>query len=83
MENTYIAYLLDTGIIGLFLFFYLLFPLYSYYKKNGGEDEENIIYIAILSATIFSLFFYHYILFVPQILSLIFALSNREKRTLE
>lgn len=78
MENTYIAYLLDTGIVGFVIFAYMIISLYSYYRKNVDYSEENIIIFVILTSTLSSMLFYHYILFVPQILVMIIAYSDRK-----
>lgn len=81
VENTYICYLLDTGIIGFVFFIGLLFVMLRYYyiryKKNSMNNYCLIIYSSIL-AMIVSMFFYHYILFTPQILIMIIALSMME-----
>ena len=77
MENTYIAYLFDTGLIGFAIFIFILLGLFRFYIKKGDENEEinGIIWCSFCAMT-FSMLFYHYILFAPQMLLLTIAASN-------
>ena len=81
LENTYICYLMDTGIIGFFVFILLLYRAYVFYKRAASASYANnndvLIYCGI-EASVFSMLFYHYILFAPQMLILIVALSNMD-----
>ena len=75
-ENTYVAYLLDTGIIGFVLFLNYLVRLYKFFSKriiDKPTDNEILIFSIVLS-TILSMFFYHYILFSPQVIVSFIAL---------
>lgn len=76
-ENTYISYLLDTGVIGFALFVYFMVKLIRYFsgKLRGEYTETEIIGFAGILSTILSMFFYHYILFTPQMLIAIVGLS--------
>lgn len=79
LENTYICYLLDTGIIGIVLFLFLIIIVVKYYNvqlKRKATKEANIIIYSCILAMIISMFFYHYILFTPHMLILIIALSQ-------
>ena len=77
VENTYIAYLLDTGVVGIALFISLIVFLTKSYKtrmKSGFSNQDIIIYCTMI-ASIVSFAFYHYILFAPQMLVFTIALS--------
>lgn len=83
MENTYLAYFFDTGIVGIILFIIMLVFLIRKYKgklKNDKSKTSTIIYSFLLAST-FSLAFYHYTLFASQMLMFTIALSilDREK----
>ena len=77
MEMSYICYLFDTGIVGFVLFVNCLRPLYVYYRKSKDVlSTSNIQFIfCLIAGMITCLFFYHYILFLPQILAMIVGLS--------
>ena len=71
MENTYLAYLFDLGIIGIIVYVMLLIRLASGSVKILKNEKDNPIYQMIFSgivAIILSGFFYHYTLFACQIL---------------
>lgn len=77
MENTYIAYLLDTGIVGFTIFILLIVKIgkWAWHNQKSEEMIKNIICCGMY-ASLFSMMFYHYILFVPQILLLLIAVTN-------
>lgn len=77
MENTYIAYLLDTGIVGFTIFILLIAKIgkWAWHNRKNEKMIKNIICCGIY-ASLFSMVFYHYILFVPQILLLLIAVTN-------
>lgn len=77
MENTYIAYLLDTGILGFSLFIAMMCILFRYSKKMLEQVpcKENIVVYSTVLASIVTFNFYHYILFAPQMLMFVIALS--------
>lgn len=86
MENTFLAYFFDTGLVGFALFIALLLILFLRWRKKYAERESafaDSVYITIC-ATALSMLFYHYILFAPQMLVLTVALSrlDREDRAL-
>jgi len=66
-ESTYISYLFDIGIIGLFIYLLILIRGYRYHKKRISKDINMLIYIS-LSGIIISGFFYHYILTAYQVI---------------
>ncbi len=76
-ENTYIAYLLDTGIIGFCIFMHVMVTLIKHYKSciNGSPSKTEIAEYACVLSTALSMMFYHYILFTPQMLILIIGLT--------
>lgn len=78
MENTYLAYFFDTGILGLAVFLLLMAFLWMRYRKQYAERESafsDYIYVT-LSSILLSMLFYHYILFAPQMLVITLALSR-------
>ncbi len=81
IENTYLAYLLDTGILGFGLFFYFMIKAFSFFKKKckykGASLTDYISYAGIV-AMLLSFLFYHYILFAPQMLLLVVALTQAD-----
>lgn len=79
MENTYIALLFDTGIVGLLLYLIVIVSIFKYYRKQLDNKENVVIWCAILAQTIVMMF-YHYILFAPQILMMTVAVSNIETK---
>ena len=79
LENTYICYLMDTGIIGLALFLIILAILiYAYRNRTKApcSRETDITVFSGVMATSLSMLFYHYILFAPQMLILAGGLSE-------
>ena len=81
LENTYICYLMDTGIIGFIVYILVLCRVYAFYKQAisaSSVSNENVLIYCGIGASIFSMLFYHYILFAPQMLFLIVALSNMD-----
>ena len=83
-ENTYVSYLLDTGIIGLIIYLVLTIKLFKYYKRKVNSDcEFDLIEYSAILAIFLSMFFYHYILFTPQILFLIAGLSMMSSNNIE
>ncbi len=81
MENTYIAYLLDTGIVGLILILLVLFILCWNYRRRSKWDRTDfdIIVFASVLTVVICFMFYHYILFAPQMLLLTAALVELDK----
>ncbi len=79
MENTYIAYLMDTGIVGMILFFSFMGRLLIQYrkkcKKSGVSITDAVLYGGTISV-LMSFFFYHYIIFSPHILLQTASLSE-------
>ena len=77
MENTYIAYFLDTGVVGIVLFISMIVFLTKKFKArmNSSFSDQNIIVYCTMIASIVSFAFYHYILFAPQMLVFTIALS--------
>lgn len=77
MENTYLAYLFDTGIIGFVLFISLLACLVKSFKKRVKlkNTESDIIVYCFVLASVISFAFYHYTLFAAQMLMFTIALS--------
>ena len=80
MENTYLAYLMDTGIVGLCIFISIIVLLFKWYKKRINYSQEvgdyNLTLFCCTLGMVFSMLFYHYILFAPQLLILIAGLSH-------
>ena len=84
-ENTYISYLLDTGIVGFTFFLSYLIGLLKFFGKrvkSQYEKYELIEYAGVL-ATVLSMLFYHYILFTPQVLISIVGLSLMDVKSIE
>ena len=82
-ENTYICYLMDTGLIGFMIIMMILIRLYTYYRREtkGNETSKTSIMVyAGITATVFSMLFYHYILFAPQMLILIAGLCRMDTK---
>lgn len=76
MENTYICYLLDTGMIGIILFFICFRTLFLGFYRNSYTNDDNDRFILCSTISIAVVFlFYHYILFLPQMLVMISGLS--------
>jgi hypothetical protein len=76
MENTYIAYLMDTGIIGFAIFITMMAYIYKKFKKSSKENNyTSAIVFCMIITSIISLMFYHYILFASQMLMFTIALS--------
>lgn len=64
MENLYIAYFFDCGIIGFFFYLVILFRAYkNTYRFVKIRNKDGIIAFSCLLATIFSSIFYHYTLY--------------------
>ena len=83
MENTYLAYLFDTGIIGLFLFLQMIVSLFKEYKHRQFEITDSNIYpivFVFICSSIVSMVFYHYILFGTQMLMFTIALCHIDQR---
>lgn len=79
MENTYLAYLMDTGIIGFILFMAVLVILFRYYRKNVNSDPDtpvNSVMWAFICSTVVCLLFYHYILYAPMMMMLTIGLAQ-------
>ena len=71
MENTYIAYLLDTGIIGFALFITTLVMLWKGFicgHRKREADGFTAVMVPFILASLVTMLFYHYILFAPQLL---------------
>lgn len=78
MENTYLAYFFDTGVIGLLVFLVMMGSLFVCYRKKFAERESvfsDSVYVAVCAIAL-SMLFYHYILFAPQMLIMTLALSR-------
>ncbi len=70
VENLYISYLLDNGIVGFAFFILMLYRLYKK-AKNGMsayESEESIMAFSSIIAIMLSSVFYHYTLYSFHIL---------------
>lgn len=82
IENTYLAYILDTGIIGAAVFFFGMIRIYFYYNNNENKliDDVSITAYAGIVSMLLSFLFYHYILFAPQVLLMIIAASNADNQ---
>lgn len=76
MENTYIAYLLDTGILGFVVFIGLLIVLFVFYRRTRNNSVENAICFSLVCSIVFSMIFYHYVVYAVQMIALIACLSN-------
>lgn len=70
LESVYISYLFDTGILGLFLYVYILLKIYVYSGRYLNHNCNITIY-ATFGGIIFSGFFYHYTLAAFHIVSII------------
>lgn len=79
MENGYIAYLLDTGVIGFFVYVSMLIFICKWYYVRKNESRVNVIVYYTILASAVSFAFYHYILFAPEMLMIIVALSIIDK----
>ena len=84
MENTYIAYLLDTGIIGFGLFITMLATLWKGFIRGHRKREADgftAVMAPFILASMVTMLFYHYILFAPQLLLFTAGLAwlDREK----
>ena len=78
MENTYLAYFFDTGIVGLAVFLMMMAVLLIRYRKRYASRESvfsDCVYLTVC-AILLSMLFYHYILFAPQMLVITIALSR-------
>ncbi len=77
-ENTYVAYLFDTGIVGLFLYFKLLYGIikmgYEKYKKSKNSFTSSYV-LSSTFAIICACFFYHYILYATSMMMVIISCS--------
>lgn len=88
MENTYLAYALDTGIIGVVLIMMIVKRLLKYLRDNGSiyaqGSNKSFIKCGVV-AMMLSMLFYHYTLYAPQMLIIIVGLSSisRNKNTSE
>lgn len=83
MENTYIAYLMDTGIVGMVLYIMIIRTVYRRFKCrliSNRESEFNASELAIALASVFSMAFYHYILAASQMLFFTVALTELDKK---
>lgn len=82
IENTYIAYLMDGGIIGFGLFIYYSLLIFKYFHKKCKHTRISDITTAMSYAGIITtalvFLFYHYILFAPQVLLMVLALSQMD-----
>ena len=81
MENTYIAYFFDTGIVGIIIFIIMLkYLTVSYwYSARRKKDDFYITIWCVICSSLFTLSLYHYILFGPQMLMFTVALSQVDK----
>lgn len=83
MENTYIAYLMDLGVVGLGLFVFFMMGILRALKRRGKEIQlghiDTVIYCGII-ATMISFLFYHFILFSVHLLIQISATLIIDKR---
>lgn len=79
-ENTYVSYLLDTGLVGFAIFLLYSYKLVSYFKRkiHQNYNDYELIICACILATVISMFFYHYIVFAPQVLITIAALTQMD-----
>ncbi len=85
MENTYICYLLDTGIIGLVLFLVIIIRLIVFSRRkmvSGNKGLAEQMLYALSVGSFFALFFYHYILFAPFIMAVVFGLAMMDTKPL-
>ena len=77
MENTYLAYLFDTGLLGVAVYLVMLWTLFRAYRRRCRE--RNTAFDAAVYATVcaagFTMLFYHYILYAPQLLMFTAGLS--------
>ena len=80
LENTYLDYLFDTGIVGFFLFFSVLFAIFRRLRKKVKETSTNYVITAycLILSTVFCMFFYHYILYSIQMLGIICSIYMLE-----
>ena len=81
VENTYFDYIMDTGIIGFSIFIYFMGVLFKYYKKKMRKREMSIVDIVSMAGVVsmaLSFIFYHYVVFAPQMILIIVALSNMD-----
>ena len=81
IENTYLAYLFDTGIVGFIIFLGIMYRILRYYKnmyKRKELDFTGTIAFAGVLSMILSFLFYHYILFAPQVLLTVVALIHMD-----
>lgn len=69
-ENTYISYFFNVGIIGIYIYIYILVNLIRHFGGNYESSENKIIFSSIL-AIIISSFFYHYIITAYQVFAII------------
>ncbi len=83
MENTYIAYIFDCGIIGFAIFLYFIFNLIRSYSKCYRFNNDYTIIYCFTIASLISMLFYHYILFAPQMLLLTIASVEMDKKRVE
>ena len=83
LENTYLSYLFDTGIVGFILYLSILKVLVTNYRSaniNERSDEFPIVIWCLVCSSLFSMAFYHYILFGPQMLMITIALSQIDNK---
>lgn len=69
-ENTYISYFFNVGIIGIYIYIYILVNLIRHFGRDYESSENKIIFSSIL-AIIISSFFYHYIITAYQVFAII------------
>jgi O-Antigen ligase len=78
-ESTYISYLFDTGILGLFCYMYCIVSSLLLHRKKLDTSPMSALLYASLSGILFAGIFYHYILTAYQMLILIIAVSATAK----
>ena len=84
MENLYLAYFFDNGIIGFIIFVLMLISLYRSASPNRFPDENDkysCVGFSALVAMLLSSFFYHYTLYSLHIL-IFLAIALKSSGTL-
>ncbi len=81
MENTFLAYIFDTGVVGFALYLITMGTLLFAYRKKYAARESAFaqsVYITVC-VSLLSMLFYHYILFAPQMMIFTIALSRLDR----
>ena len=81
MENTFLAYIFDTGVAGFALYLITMGTLLFAYRKKYAARESAFaqsVYITVC-VSLLSMLFYHYILFAPQMMIFTIALSRLDR----